>query len=119
MTTYQELVAQRAELNKQQAELERQIAETLKAERAGVIAQIKTMLADHGLTVADLTTKVGRPPKETSAEGTPHVTRKVEPKYRDESTGDTWTGRGLKPKWLATALENGRTLEEFLISRPE
>lgn len=119
MTTYQELIAQRAELNKQQAELEKQIAESLKAERAVVIAQIKTLLADHGLTVADLTSRVGRPPKESSSDTAETVTRKVAPKYHDVTTGDTWTGRGLKPKWLATALENGRKLEEFLISRPE
>lgn len=27
--------------------------------------------------------------------------RKVEPKYRDPATGNTWTGRGKPPRWLA------------------
>lgn len=35
--------------------------------------------------------------------------------YRDPMTGQTWTGRGLKPKWLATALEQGKKLADFQI----
>lgn len=34
-------------------------------------------------------------------------------KYRNSHTGDTWSGRGLKPKWLQAALAAGRTLAEF------
>jgi DNA-binding protein H-NS len=26
---------------------------------------------------------------------------KVAPKYRDPATGQTWTGRGKPPKWIA------------------
>lgn len=113
MATYQELIAQKEALARQQAELERLIADTRKAERAGVINQIKQMMADHGITVADLSSKVGRPPK--SADAAAAAPRKVAPKYRDPSTGDTWSGRGLKPKWLAAALESGRKLEDFAV----
>ncbi|MFM2342325.1 MAG: hypothetical protein RLZZ592_1978 [Pseudomonadota bacterium] len=114
MSTYQELIARQQDLARQQAELEKQIQDTLRAERAGVIQQIKTMMAEHGLTVADLSSsKPGRPAKAANAETAP--SRKVAPKYRDPETGETWSGRGLKPKWLATAIENGRTLEEFAI----
>jgi DNA-binding protein H-NS len=36
------------------------------------------------------------------------------PKYRNpENPAETWAGRGLKPRWLAAALEAGKTLEEF------
>ncbi|MFM2345380.1 MAG: hypothetical protein RL654_133 [Pseudomonadota bacterium] len=41
---------------------------------------------------------------------------RVPVKYRDKETGSTWTGRGLKPKWLQAALEAGRTLSEFEVS---
>jgi DNA-binding protein H-NS len=41
--------------------------------------------------------------------------RKVAPKYQGPD-GETWTGRGLKPKWLAAALKGGRKIEEFLIA---
>lgn len=116
MATYQELIAQKEALARQQAELERLIADTRKAERAGVINQIKQMMEDHGITVADLASRagrVGRPPK--AADGETPAPRKVAPKYRDPATGDTWSGRGLKPKWLAAALESGRNLEEFKV----
>ena len=41
--------------------------------------------------------------------------KKVAAKYRDPSTGQTWTGRGLKPKWLQAALTTGKSLEDFAI----
>jgi hypothetical protein len=37
-------------------------------------------------------------------------------KYRNPKTGDTWTGRGLQPKWLKAAIAAGDQLEDFLIS---
>jgi DNA-binding protein H-NS len=40
--------------------------------------------------------------------------RKVAPKYRD-SEGNTWAGRGARPRWLVAALKKGKKLENFLI----
>jgi DNA-binding protein H-NS len=37
------------------------------------------------------------------------------PKYRGPD-GKTWAGRGARPRWLSNALEEGRTLDEFLIT---
>jgi DNA-binding protein H-NS len=34
--------------------------------------------------------------------------------YRN-TDGSTWTGRGLKPRWLVEAIEAGRSQDEFLI----
>jgi DNA-binding protein H-NS len=42
--------------------------------------------------------------------------RKVPPKYRSRS-GDTWAGRGARPKWLVAALKKGKKVEDFLIKR--
>ena len=42
--------------------------------------------------------------------------RKVPPKYRSHS-GDTWAGRGAKPKWLVAAIKGGRKLDDFLIDK--
>jgi len=42
--------------------------------------------------------------------------RKVPPKYRGHS-GETWAGRGAKPKWLVDAIKGGKKLEEFLIDK--
>ena len=41
--------------------------------------------------------------------------KKVAPKYRDPATGETWSGRGKAPKWLAAYLKKGRKKESYLI----
>ena len=43
-------------------------------------------------------------------------TRKVAPKYRDPSSGQTWTGRGRMPKWMEAQIAAGKDREEFLIA---
>jgi DNA-binding protein H-NS len=41
----------------------------------------------------------------------------VAPKYRNpENPAETWTGRGLKPRWLAAAIKGGKNPEDFLIA---
>jgi DNA-binding protein H-NS len=44
--------------------------------------------------------------------------RKVPAKYRSPE-GDTWAGRGAKPRWLvaATAKGTGKKLDDFLIEK--
>jgi DNA-binding protein H-NS len=42
--------------------------------------------------------------------------RKVPPKYRSPS-GETWAGRGAKPRWLVAAVKRGKKVEDFLIKR--
>jgi DNA-binding protein H-NS len=42
--------------------------------------------------------------------------RKVPPKYRSRS-GETWAGRGARPKWMVEALKKGKKLDDFLITR--
>lgn len=112
MSNYQELLAQKAALEKQAAELEKQLQEARRAERAAVINQIKSLLSEHGLTVADLGLKSGAGAK---AAGAGSTGRKVAPKYRNKETGETWTGRGLQPKWIQAAVAAGKKLEDFAI----
>ncbi len=44
--------------------------------------------------------------------GTPATSSPV--KYRNPDTGETWSGRGRMPRWLALAEEQGRRREEFV-----
>jgi DNA-binding protein H-NS len=41
---------------------------------------------------------------------------KVPPKYRSP-LGETWAGRGAKPRWLVAAIQRGKRLEDFLIAK--
>jgi len=42
--------------------------------------------------------------------------RKVPPKYRGPS-GETWAGRGARPRWLVAAIKGGKKLNDFLIDK--
>lgn len=102
MSTLQQLLDQKAAL-------EKQIETTRKQAKSEAIAQVKSLMSEYGLTSADLTGKtVGKPA--SSVKGS-----KVAAKYRNNSTGESWSGRGLQPKWLKAALASGRKLEEFAV----
>jgi DNA-binding protein H-NS len=109
MSNYQDLLAKKAALEKQSAELDKQLQDARRAERAGVISQVKSLMAEHGLSLADLGGKAGGKAPSASAG------RKVAPKYRNSATGETWTGRGLQPKWVQAAVASGKKLEDFAI----
>jgi DNA-binding protein H-NS len=42
--------------------------------------------------------------------------RKVAPKYRGP-LGETWAGRGARPRWLVSAMKDGKKLNDFLIDK--
>lgn len=88
------------ELLAQKAALEKQISEAQREERANAINQVKTLMAQYGLTMADISAR--------GPAGRSKPPAKVAPKYRDPATGSTWSGRGLQPKWLRAALADGK-----------
>src|SRR5262249_54986416 len=42
--------------------------------------------------------------------------RKVPAKYRGPS-GETWAGRGARPRWLVAAIKGGKKLDDFLLDK--
>jgi DNA-binding protein H-NS len=106
-TTLSDLLAQRASL-------EKQIAEFQKEQRADAIARVKTLMSEYGLSLAEIGSK-SAPAPVAQAKKQKLAGRKVAPKYRNPATGDTWSGRGLKPKWLAAAVADGRSLSDFAL----
>ena len=101
MASLKELIAQREALD-------RQIEATSKQVRDDGIANVRAMMTEYGLTLADLSIRAA--PKVRVAPG-----KKVAAKYRDKSTGETWSGRGLQPKWLKAALAAGRKIGDFTV----
>jgi DNA-binding protein H-NS len=101
-------MAKLQELLARKEALEREIEQTKREERAEAIAKVRSLMAEYGLTLADLS---GAKPARKS--GAP--TGKVAAKYRDQATGDTWSGRGLQPNWLKAALAAGRSLDDFKV----
>jgi DNA-binding protein H-NS len=96
------------ELLAQKAAIEKQIEEVARSERSDAIARVKSLMAEHGLSIADLSTR--NAPKSLRSGGS-----KVAAKYRNSATGDSWSGRGLQPNWLKAALASGKKLEDFAV----
>lgn len=97
-----------SELLAQKAALEQQIMEAQREQRAQAISQVRALMAEYGLTLADLGTRAAAAPRKAMG-------GKVAAKYRNPATGDTWSGRGLQPNWLKTALAGGARLEDFKV----
>lgn len=94
-TTYRDLLAQKAKL-------EEQLAAAHAAELETVIAQTRQIVVEYGLTAEDLglATKAKKQRKGFV----------VPPKYMDPKTGQSWSGRGRAPAWIA-----GKNFDRYLI----
>ena len=84
-------------------DLRERIDETLVEHRAKLIEQLERIAVVGGARIV----RGGR----RSLKG-----KKVPPKYRSPS-GETWAGRGAKPRWLVAAMKSGKRLDEFLIDK--
>jgi len=84
-------------------DLRKRVDETLHRRRADIEQQLQRM----GSAIAVVGGRGG---------GSALKGRKVPPKYRSPS-GDTWAGRGARPRWLVAAIKRGRKLDDFLIDK--
>lgn len=121
MATYQELLATKAEIDAKAAQVAAELALALQGRRDDAILFIKEQMSELGITAADLgitaapakrkRTTAAAPGREHPSKGKP-----VAPKYRNQATGETWSGRGLQPKWLRKAIEAGANADDFAVS---
>ena len=80
------------------------------AEKNAKIEEIKELLAAEGLQIQDLV-QLDDGIKQSS-----RAPRPAKYKYRDiDGIEKTWTGQGRTPKVISDALNNGKTLGDFLI----
>jgi|SRR5215813_2463535 len=84
--------------------------------------RVDQMLLEHR---ADLEKQLERMGRAIAVVGGARVARgggstlkggKVPPKYRGPS-GETWAGRGARPRWLVAAIKGGKKLDDFLIDK--
>ena len=91
-------------------------AERLKRKEAqGVISRIREAIDQYGLTAEDLGLSSGKPRGRVPApKGAVRTRSKLSDtaKFRDDS-GNTWVGRGPRPRWLREALASGKQLSDF------
>lgn len=118
--------------------LQKQAAEIKSREFEKTVKQIIAMMEAFGITLQDLQQGAGKPRKTRGA--AKPVSRKsptakpakkgvvkkaarkssnqkgvkVAAKYRGPN-GETWSGRGLMPRWLAAQVAAGKTKENFAV----
>ena len=92
----------------QKAALDKQILDAQREARDSAIAGVRTLMSEHGLTMADIAPRGAAGQRKATG-------AKVAAKYRDVATGQAWSGRGLQPKWLRAALAGGRKLSDFAV----
>jgi len=98
------------DIQKQIADLQAQAAEIKSREFAEKVALIKETMAAYGITVEDIQ---GKPSKSAKASGSKSV-NPAPVKFRGPN-GETWSGRGLAPKWLTSLINDGHSKDEYLI----
>ena len=105
MTTLADLLAQRSAL-------EEKIAAVSKTERADAIAKIHALMQESGISLADL--RGDKSPKGNAEKSKGGPAKKVAAKYKD-GNGNSWSGRGLQPRWLKAAVAAGKKQEDFAV----
>ncbi|WP_029971949.1 H-NS family nucleoid-associated regulatory protein [Paraburkholderia graminis] len=95
-------------------------AEALAAKKSSaIIEKIKNLMAEHGLTTADIDAHAGgknRGPKpgakaaKRAAQATSKTKGKLPPKYINPKTGETWSGHARPPAWIAKVKDRSKFL---------
>lgn len=110
------------EIQNQIEKLQKQAREIKSREFDKTVREIRVMMEAFGITLKDLSAGKSRVAKarvkKAPAGGT--ATKKpasaVPVKYRGPA-GETWSGRGMTPRWLAALVAQGKAKEEFAVKR--
>jgi DNA-binding protein H-NS len=113
------------DIQSQIEKLQKQANDIKSKEFAATVQEIQAKMQAFGITVKDLqSTKGGRgkaksaPAKATKAAKTPKARKPSAPvaaKYRGPN-GESWSGRGLMPKWLSALVAQGQSKESFSVA---
>lgn len=111
-----------------QAKIEKEIGKLQKRaealhtrRRKPVITSIVNSMREYNISIEELTSALnatktpGKARKPAAGKTTTAAKRPVAPKYRHPESGETWSGRGKAPRWLAAAEASGQARESFLI----
>lgn len=94
------------ELKKLQKNVNKAVEDFDSRKRDDAMKTLEAKAKEMGFTMAELT---GGSPKKKPAS---------KPKFRHpENPSMTWSGRGRQPAWIKKAVENGQSMDEFLIDK--
>jgi DNA-binding protein H-NS len=112
------------EIQIQIEKLQKQADEIKSREFDNIVEEIRAQMQAFGITIKDLQAGKGRgkskAAKAKATKGVVSVAAKknravVAAKYRGPN-GETWSGRGLTPKWLTALIAQGQSKESFAIN---
>jgi DNA-binding protein H-NS len=92
--------------------------ELMAGERASFVDEIKARAANLGMSLADLVGLGGGAAPRPSGAARPKADarrKSPRPKYRNPTTGETWSGRGRPARWLTELEARGHKREEFAV----
>jgi DNA-binding protein H-NS len=116
------------DIQSQIEKLQKQASEIRSKEFDGTVQDILAKMQAFGITLKDLQTaqagKLGKAGRGKGKAGVakapkaPKAAKKVgvavAPKFRGPN-GETWSGRGLTPKWMSALIAQGQSKESFAI----
>ncbi len=118
------------DIQSQIEKLQKQAADIRSREFASTVQDILAKMQAFGITIKDLSAGLkkapktrGRPAGKGKAKDKAPSRRAgkkaagastVAPKYQGPN-GETWTGRGLMPRWMAALVAEGKSKEDFAI----
>lgn len=99
----------------------RKLEETAEQKKKQAIAQVVALMKKLGVSMDDMASAKPRRGRATKGVAKKRAARKgaarkpVAPKYRNAKTGDTWSGRGRTPRWLAALEAQGKSREDYRV----
>ena len=97
------------DIQQQIAELEAQAQQIKASQFNEKLAMVKETMTTYGITIEHLQNQFGKAGKAKSKTPAPA-------KYTGPN-GESWTGRGLMPRWLTALVDEGHAKEEYLINK--
>jgi len=118
------------DIQSQIEKLQKQANDIKSKEFAATVHEIQAKMQAFGITIKDLQSikvaKGGRGKAKPSLAKVPKAVKipkvrkasaPVAAKYRGPN-GESWSGRGLMPKWLSALVAQGQTKESFSVAAP-
>jgi DNA-binding protein H-NS len=94
---------------------EARIRDKSEGEKRALREEMERRAADLGVSIQELFGQPGAPGRRDRGKpARKSESSGVRPKYRGPD-GDLWSGRGRMPKWLQSALADGKSKDDFLI----
>lgn len=108
--SYESIRKQIEKLEAQAAKLEA-VADEKKKKAVGQVVTLMKKLDVTPDDIIEYRPRRGRAAKKVAA----RPRKPVAPKFRNTKTGETWSGRGRTPRWLAALEAQGKSREDYRI----